>query len=133
MARRVGAPRSFVVLQEVTVDLGNAAGDVALTMNCPADGARVVSWSVKVDTAGTGAAANHELVLEHGLTSAGVALTPILELDADGAAELIVQGEGLALDAQPVTVEGTALQILNAESAAISDGAIIDVSVLWQL
>ena len=133
MARRVGAPRSLVVLQQDTLDLTASAGDIAMTMTCPADGARVVSWSVKISTAGTGASANHELILEHGLTSAGVALTPQLDLDADGAAELTVQGEGLALDAQPVTVEGTALQILNAESAAISTGAIVDINVLWQL
>ena len=133
MARRVGAPRSFVVLQQATVDLTATAGDIPLTMNCPADGARVVSWSIKVSTAGVGAAANHELILEHGLGAAGVALTPQLDLDADGAAELIVQGEGLALDAQPVTVESTTLQILNAESAAISTGAIVDINVLWQL
>jgi hypothetical protein len=122
----------MVVTQEYTVDLTATAGDKALTMICPADGATVREWYVKVDTAGVGAAANHELVLEHGLAGAGVALTPVLELDADAAAETIVSGTGL----QPpsiTTVGGTTLQILNAESASITTGAIVDITVTWLL
>ena len=132
MARRVGARRSFVITSATGVDLVNADGDVATGMLCPGDGATVVRVSYTMLTAGTGTE-NHNLDLEHGLAGAGVALTPTIDVLADAAAGTIVTGDGLVHDAQPATVEGTQIQIKNVEEGAISNGAILDVSVLWQL
>ena len=130
--RRVGAARSFVITSAAAIDVGNAAGDVATGMLCPGDNAKVVRVSYTMQTAGTGSE-NHNLTLEHGLAAAGVALTPIIDVLADAAAGVIVTGDGLEFDDQPNTIEGTMIQILNAEEGAISDGAILDISVLWQL
>lgn len=131
MARRIRP--GTVVTQSGAIDLGDAAGDVNTEMLCPNDGAKVINVQFTMHTAGTGSAANHDLILEHGAGAAGVALTTTVALDADGAAGLIVEGVGLSPESQPDTVKGTTIQILNAESAAISDGAIINVSILWQL
>lgn len=133
MARKVGAPRSFVITSATGVDLVNADGDVATGMLCPNDGAKVVRVSYTMKTAGTGAAANHNLTLEHGLGAAGVALTPVIAVDADAVDGVIVTGDGLDSASAPDTVEGTQIQVKNVESAAISDGAILVISVLWQL
>lgn len=133
MARKVGATRSYVITEAHNIDLGDAAGDVTLGILCPGDGAKVVSCAINIRTAGTGAAANHQLVLEHGLGAAGVALTGQIDLDADGAAGTIVSGGGLPFPSQPATVLGTVCQFNNTESASITDGAFVDVSVLWQL
>ncbi len=130
--RRVGAQRSFVITSATGVDLVNADGDVATGMLCPGDGATVVRVSYTILTAGTGTQ-NHDLDLEHGLAGAGVALTPTISVLADAAAGTIVTGDGLEQDAQPATAEGTQIQIKNVEAGAISNGAILDVSVLWQL
>ena len=132
MARRVGAQRSFVITSATGVDLVNADGDVATGMLCPGDGATVVRVSYTTLTAGA-ETENHNLDLEHGLGSAGVALTPTIDVVSDAAAGTIVTGDGLIQDAQPDTVEGTQIQIKNVEEGAISNGAILDVSVLWQL
>ena len=133
MARFVGASRSFVTTRAAAVSLGNAAGDVATGMLCPTDGAKVVSVSYTIQTAGVGAAANHNLDLEQGLAGAGEALTGTIAVDADAAAGTIVTGNGLEFSQQPITQEGRVIQVKNAESAAISTGAILDISVLWQL
>ncbi len=133
MSRRVGAARSFVITGAKAINLLEADGDVATGMLCPGDGAKVVRVSYTMETAGTGAAANHNLTLEHGLAAAGVAMTPIIAVDADAVDGVIVTGNGLDSAVHPDTVEGTQIQIKNVESAAISDGAILDVSVLWQL
>ena len=132
MVRRVGAPRSFVITGAIGVDLGNADGDVATGMLCPGDGAKVVRVSYTMKTAGTGSE-NHDIDLEHGLAAAGVALTGTISVLADAAAGVIVTGDGLDFAAQPATVEGTVIQVKNVEAGAISDGAILDISVLWQL
>lgn len=133
MARKVRD--NIVVLQVYNIDLGDANGDVALDMMCPGDGAIVLDWSIQISTAGTGAAANHNCVLEHGTTSAGVALTPLLAVDADAVAGVVVTGEALdsATQRAVATVQGTKIQIQNTESAAISNGAIVDVLVRWRL
>ncbi len=85
MARRVGAARSFVITDATGIDLVNADGDVPTGMLCPGDGATVVSVSYTMLTAGTGTQ-NHNLDLEHGLGSAGAALTPTIDVLADAAA-----------------------------------------------
>lgn len=131
MARKV--PFNMVVVQQQdSVDLADAAGDVALTLRCPGDGAKVLDWKVISTTAGTGAGANHNIILEHGSGAAGVALTGTIALDADGTAETTTaSGNGLLV--QPATTMGTLLQINNTESAAISNGAIVTVIVRWIL
>ena len=132
MARTV---RDFgiVVLTAYNVDLLNADADIATDMMCPGDGAFVLDWTVQISSAGTGSAANHELVLEHGTGAAGVALTAQLDIDADGTAGLIVTGDGIGRPATGGTVQGTKIQVKNVESAAISNGATVDILVRWQL
>ena len=130
--RIVGAPRSFVITNASAVDLTDAAGDVTTGMLCPGDAAKVVRVSYTMRTAGTGTQ-NHNLILEHGLAGAGAALTGTIDVLADAAAGTIVTGDGLEFGAQPATLEGTVIQILNAEEGAISDGAILDILILWQL
>lgn len=125
--------QGIVVLQVYNIDLTSDPVDVALDMMCPGDGAFVLDWSVQVSTAGVGAAANHEMVLEHGTGAAGVALTAQLDLDADAVAGTIVTGDGLGRPATGGTTQGTKIQIQNAESASITTGAIVDVMVRWQL
>lgn len=132
MARTV-RDQGIVVLQVYNIDLGDADGDVALDMMCPGDGAVVLDWTVQISTAGTGSGANHNLTLEHGTGAAGVALAPVLAVDADAVAGTITTGDGNGTQPTGGSVIGTKIQIANAESAAISDGAIVDVQVRWQL
>ena len=132
MVRRVGAPRSFVITSAGAVNLGDGPGDTTTGMLCPGDGAKVVRVSYTMRTAGTGSE-NHNLFLEHGLDAVGVGLTGQIDVLADAVAGVIVTGDGLEFGAQPETVEGTVIQVKNIEEGAISDGATLDISVLWQL
>ena len=135
MPRRVsgsGVDSTYVITEAHALDLGDAPGDVITGIICPGDGAKVVEYTMTIRTAGTGAN-NHELVLEHGLTTAGVAMAPQLDVLATSAAGTIFTQEALDPNGQPVTVKGTVIQFANAESGAISNGAIVDVSILWRL
>jgi len=134
MSRKSTHPgaRDFVITEAHALDIDDTPGDVTTGMLCPGDGAKVVRVSITIRTAGTGSF-NHELILEHGLAAAGVALTPQIDVLADAAAGVIVTGSGLQPADQAATIEGTTIQFLNAESGSITDGAIVDVSVLWEL
>lgn len=134
MARRTAGMgnRTFVTTTAAAVDLVNADGDVATGMLCPGDGAKVVTLVYTVQTTG-GDAQNHALTLEHGLTTDGVALSEGTLVANDDAAGVITTGIALAPTAQPNTVYGTMIQIRNVEGGAISNGLILDVSVLWEL
>ncbi len=132
MARRTKRDRTFVITGATGINLLDTPGDVATGMLCPGEGAMVVRVSYTMKTPGTGTQ-NHNLTLEHGLGAAGVALTGIIDVLADAVAGIIVTGDGLPYQSHPLTVEGTQIQILNAEEGAISDGAILDISILWQL
>jgi len=101
-------------------------------MMCPGDNAFVLDWSVQISTAGD-TDEDHLLTLEHGTTTAGVALTAVLAVDCDGTAGTVTTGDGLGRPATGGTVQGTKIQIKNVEDAAITDGAIVDVLVRWQL
>lgn len=125
--------RAFVLTEATAIDLTATAGDVETGMICPQDGAHVAHVTYTIMTAGTGSGANHELILEHGLGAAGAALTGQVDVDADAVAGVITEGDGLAYASQPTTVRGTMIQILNAESASITTGAILDIVVLWEL
>lgn len=111
------------------IDLGDADGDVTLPGGAPGDGAVVESVSYTIQTAGTGAAANHNITLEKGLAGAGTAIAAVGALDADGAAGLTVEAAGNEVS----VLRGQTLQLANAESAAISNGAIINVVIYWRL
>lgn len=130
--------KGIVVLQVYNIDLTATAGDVAIDMMCPGDGARVIDWTVQTSTVGVGAF-THNLTLEHGTGAAGVALTPILPVLAEDAAGVIHTGPGLQFSSQIgalglKTAQGTKIQILNAELGGdITTGAIVDVMVRWQL
>lgn len=111
------------------VDLGDADGDVVIDAAAPGDSAVVESVTYTIQTAGTGASANHLITLEKGLATAGTAIAAVGTLDADGAAGLTVEAFG-----NGVTVNrGETLQLANAESAAISNGAIVNVVIYWRL
>lgn len=111
------------------VDLGDADGDITLDAAAPGDLATVESVSYTIQTAGTGAAANHNITLEKGLAGAGTAIAAVAALDADGAAGLTVEAEGNGV----TVLRGETLQLANAESAAISNGAIVNVVIYWRL
>ena len=111
----------------------NTAGDVATGMLCPGDSAKVIRVSYTIVTAGSNGAAAHQLLLEHGLGAAGVALTAQINVVASAVAGTIVTGDGLPVNEQVDTTEGTVIQLNNTESAGISLGAILDISVLWEL
>ena len=126
--------RTFVLSEATTIDLTATAGDVATGMLCPQDDAHVVHVNYTIRTAGAGSGTVHQLVLEHGLGAAGVALTGTINVDADAAAAgTIVTGDGLAYASQPATVRGTQIQILNTESGNVTTGVILDIQVLWEL
>ncbi len=131
MARSV-RDKGIVCLQVNNIDLVNADGDVAMDMMCPGDDAFVLDWTCQISTAGTGSE-NHNLTLEHGTGAAGVALTAVLDVLADATAGTISTGDGLGRPSTGGTVMGTKIQIKNVEEGAISNGAIIDVLVRWQL
>ncbi len=136
MARRTAGigNRTFVYTQQL-ISLGDAAGDVALDMVCPGDEAKLLGGSATIVTVGIGDE-NHNLVIEHGSVGAGVALTPVFDVHAGvtlAAVGTIVVFAALDPAGQPVTVEGTNLQILNAEEGAISTGAIINLQLKWEL
>jgi len=124
--------RTFVCTQAGAIDLGNAAGDVDLEMVCPADDAHLVKISFTIHTAG-GEAENHNLVVEHGAGAAGAALSGQIDVLSNAAAGTIVTADALGYAAQPATVEGTTIQVSNAEEGAISNGAILNVSLIWEL
>ena len=129
MARNIRP--NMIVQQQDSVDLADADGDVTLTLRCPGDGASVIDFMLISTTAGTGASADHNVTLEHDISTAGVALTGVAALDADGTAQTTTataKGNGFHN-----TVMGTRLQLQNVESAAISNGAIVTVIVRWQL
>jgi len=135
MARRLAGigNRSFVITNAL-VDLTATAGDIPALMVCPGDGAKLLSGSYTIHTAGVGSGAVHQLTVEHGEAGAGVALTGIVNVDADAAAAgTIVTFTALDPAGQPNTVEGTNIQLLNAESAAISTGVIVNVQLRWEL
>jgi len=115
---------------DFSVDLTASPGDVILDMVVPGDDARLVDVSFSIEVAGVGAAANHELILEAGTAGAGVAISTQADLDADGAVGLTVFGQPTLTGLTGLT-RGTSLQILNAESAAISTGAIVNVVCIW--
>jgi hypothetical protein len=119
-----------VVTSQASVDLVDAAGDVALTMLVPGDDATVIDVTYTIVTAGTGSF-SHTLTLEAGLAGAGAAIAEATTLLADGAVGLRAIAKGL----QNVRLtRGTILQILNAETGGdITNGAIVHVVVNWQL
>jgi len=121
----------MVVTTETLVDLGSTAGDVALNMAVPGDGARLIDVSYTIQTAGVGAN-DHELVLEAGTAGAGVAIAKQALLLATGAVGLTVKAEP-DLTGETGLTRGTELQIANSEAGAISTGAIINVVCLWQM
>lgn len=129
MARGPLRPHTIVQTQ-MGVDLGDADGDVALTLAVPGDNARVIDVSYTIETAGTGASANHNITLEAGTGAAGAAIAAVAALDADGAVGLTVTAKGTGAAG---LLRGVALQLANAESAAISNGAIVNVVIHWQL
>lgn len=135
MARRTAGikNRTWVVTEATVVDLTSDPGDVETGMTCPGDNAKVVSVAYTMQAKGTGSAANHQLTLEHGLGAAGVALTLVVDVDADAANGTIVTADGLDRSGQGVTTLGTMIQLLNAESASITTGAKLDIQVLWEL
>jgi hypothetical protein len=124
--------KGIVCLQVNNIDLVNASGDVAMDMMCPGDNAFVLDWTVQISTAGD-ATENHELTLEHGTTTDGVALTAQLDVVADATAGTVYTGDGLGRPSTGGTVMGTKIQIKNVEGGAIGNGAIVDVLVRWQL
>ena len=124
--------QGIVVLTAYNVDLVNASGDVATDMMCPGDNAFVLDWTVQISTAGD-TAENHELVLEHGTSTAGVALTAQLDIVANATAGTIYNGDGLGAPISGGTTQGTKIQIKNVEGGAIGNGAIVDILVRWQL
>jgi hypothetical protein len=111
------------------IDLADAAGDVALTLCVPGDGAQVVDVSITIETAGTGASANHLVTLEQGTAGAGAAIASVMTLDADGAVGLTATAKGTRVKC----TRGVALQLANAESAAISNGAIVNLVIVWAM
>ena len=119
----------MVVTQQFSLDLTNSPGDKATTMVVPGDGCRLIDVSYTIQVDGTGSGANHELILEAGTGGAGVAISGQADLDADGGAGLTATAKGLAA---PLT-RGVAIQVLNAESASITVGAIVNVVCLWQM
>lgn len=128
MARR---HRNYSTVQtQMGVNLGDAAGDVALALCVPGDNARVIDVSYTIETAGTGSGANQLITLEAGTGAAGAAIAGVATLDADGAVGLTASADGTGAAG---LLRGVALQLANAESAAISDGAIVNVVIHWQL
>ena len=101
-------------------------------MLCPGDGAKVIEVTYTVQTTG-GDAQNHDLILEHGLAGAGAALTATTSIANDNAAGVISTFPGLDTAGQPNTVLGTMIQVQATEAGAISNGLILDISVLWEL
>jgi len=135
MGRKVRAGIHNIVVQYfVGADMLNADGDIALALpvRCPGDGAKVLDWTVVIENAGTGSE-NHDMTLEHDLTTNGVALTEVTPVLADAAAETKVTGEGLPFSDQPETVAGMRLQIKNVEAGAITDGATVGGIIRWAL
>jgi len=122
----------MVATTQAVVDLTDTAGDVALAMAVPGDGARLIDVSFTIQVTGVGSAANHNLTLEAGTGAAGVAISTLAALDADGAVGLTVTGTPAGTGLTGLT-RGVELQILNAESASITTGAIINVVILWQM
>lgn len=134
MARKLNAGYHghLVVTNVVGLDLLNAPADISTGMLCPGDGASVVQWAATLHTAGTGSF-NHEIILEHGTGAAGVALTGQLDILADGTPGTEADN-GAGLQPRPIkTVFGTDMQVLNAESGSITDGALVNITVLWRL
>ena len=117
---------------QVGVDLVNAAGDVATTLVVPGDGAVLVEASITIETAGTGAGANHVVTLEAGTTGDGVQISGEMTLDADGAVGLTATA-GPALTGVTGLTKGVALQLKNTESAEITNGAIVNLVALFQM
>ncbi len=134
MARK-RVQRTFVYpYTEQGVSLGDAAGDVVVDSCVPADSVTVVDVSYTIETAGIGAAANHLLNLQAGTAGAGFDIAAQAVLDADGAVGLTVVAVGLPNTETSFPLSGgVALQIANAESAAISTGAIINLVIFWNL
>ncbi len=124
--------RIFVCTQAGAIDLTDGPGDVNTEMVCPADDAHLWKIVFTMHTAGTGTQ-NHNLIVEHGEGAAGVAISGTIDVLADAADGTIVTADALEYSAQPATVEGTTMQILNAEEGAISDGAILNISFIWEL
>ncbi len=130
--------KPFQILdRQISVALGGAPTDLGLKLLVPGDGARVVRWGVISQTVGVGASsAAHQLTLEAGRSAAGVSIAEQITLIAEDAVGTTAIGDGLSTPtAAAVTqlAEGTRLQILTAESAAITTGAIVDVWVIWSL
>ena len=131
MARKV-REQGIVVLQVYNIDLTAASADAAMDMMCPGDGAQVLDWTLQVSTAGTGAG-THTCTLEHGTTTAGVAIGADIAFIATDAAGTIEStgADGVYLS---TTVYGTKIQIKNVESGTdITTGAKVDVMVRWLL
>lgn len=123
---------NIVQVQHSALDLTGTAGDIVTTMVVPGDGARLVEVSYTIKTTGVGASANHNLTLEAGVGGAGVAISPVTALDADGAVGLTARAGPLLTGLTGLT-KGVNLQVLNAESAAITTGAIVNVIALFAL
>jgi hypothetical protein len=130
MARQV-RQKGIVVLQDTSIDLTatGAPTDIALLMNCPGDGCVCLDWALKIDTVGVGDG-THTVVLEHGLTTAGVAMSAAIAFLAvtEGVAETVHYGDGLGVQPTGGSLMGTAMQLQNTESGTnITTGAIVDV------
>ena len=137
MARGRGVGRTIsVIQQQLAVDLVNASGDVALTLQTPSPGARVVSWSFRTTAAGTGTG-THTLTLEVGLGAAGRAIAEDIVVDSPGDTDEFSEGVGLS---QPVEaavllldLPGSVLQIRNVEGGSVADGVIGTLNIVWQI
>lgn len=131
MARKVRAVGGdIVVLQQASVDLGDAAGKVALNIRVPGDGARIMDFKLISTTAGTGNF-THSVTVER--VSGNTDLTAVAALDADLAAETST-AEANGLTVQPYLTWGEAIQLDNVETGGdITNGAIVTVIIRWIL
>ena len=132
MARTV-RDSGIVVTQAFAVDLTAASADASMNMTCPGDGAQVLDWTLTSNVVGVGDG-THTVTLEHGRGAAGVAIgASIAFLAVTGATAGVVIGtaDGVYL---ATTLQGTQLQLKNVESGTnITTGALVDVTVRWQL
>ncbi len=137
MARGRGVGRTIsTVQQERLVDLVNASGDVALALQVPSPGARVVSFSFRTTATGTGTG-THTLTLEVGLGAAGRAIAEPIVVASPGALTEFSEGVGLS---QPeaaavalLDLPGSVLQLKNVEGGTITDGVIGTLNIVWQI
>ena len=121
--------RNYMVDHHVAVDLGDASGTGVLRIYVPATGAEIVEAMMIGNTVGAVTTSGvHTITIR---SSAGVALTDSVAYDAetaDGTVGAIFTGNGVSAGNK-----GTELQFIQTETGTITDGAIVDVHVIWAL